>query len=127
MNKVIHFEIPVDHVMRAQSFYRDVFGWKVNPVPDMDYTIVVTGPTDDQNMPEEAGFISGGLMKRSGEFKHPDIVIEVDDIEETLKEVVTKGGQIVRTKMEVGNMGYAAYFRDPEDNLIGIWQNRKKT
>jgi len=24
--------------------------------------------------------------------------------------------------MDVGGMGFAAYFQDPEGNLIGLWQ-----
>ena len=28
MDKVIHFEIPVDDAKRAQDFYKNIFGWK---------------------------------------------------------------------------------------------------
>jgi len=32
------------------------------------------------------------------------------------------GGKIIREKMQVGDMGYAAYFKDTEGNIIGLWQ-----
>ncbi len=36
--RVVHFEIPFDDGDRARSFYRDVFGWNVQPMPGMDYS-----------------------------------------------------------------------------------------
>ncbi|MBI3887846.1 VOC family protein, partial [Candidatus Microgenomates bacterium] len=68
MNKVIHFEIPADDINRAQRFYKEVFGWKMNIIPEMNYTIVQTGPTDEKGMTKESGFINGGMMKRRDEF-----------------------------------------------------------
>jgi len=126
MNKVIHFEIPADDIKRAQTFYADVFGWQINEIPEMKYTIVVTGPTDEQQMAKESGFINGGMMERKDEFQHPIITIDVDDIEEALKKITDKGGKIVLTKMEVADIGYAAYFRDSEGNMIGLWENKSK-
>ena len=32
------------------------------------------------------------------------------------------GGKMVREKMQVGDMGYASYFKDTEGNIIGLWQ-----
>ena len=65
MNKVYHFEIPADNVERASTFYKDVFDWQIRPVPEMSYTTLTTGPTDDKRMPQESGFINGGMMQRS--------------------------------------------------------------
>lgn len=28
--------------------------------------------------------------------------------------------------MTVGNMGYSSYFKDPEGNVIGLWEMMKK-
>ena len=46
-----------------------------------------------------------------------------DDIDATLATVGQKGGSTVLDKMPVGEMGFAAYFRDCEGNLLGLWQN----
>lgn len=40
MNKVVHFEIPVDDLERAQKFYKSVFGWKMESLPEMEYNII---------------------------------------------------------------------------------------
>ena len=67
MRKVVHFEIPVDDVERAKSFYGSVFDWDLNtmPVGEGEYTIATTTPVDDSMMPTERGAINGGLMERS--------------------------------------------------------------
>lgn len=124
MNKVIHFEIPADDTIRATAFYQDVFGWSGNAIPNMGYTIFHTGPTDEQNMLKEPGFINGGMMKRAEPLKNPIITIEVEDIEAALEKIVSNGGRIVQKKAEVGDMGYSAYFKDSEGNIMGLWQNR---
>jgi predicted enzyme related to lactoylglutathione lyase len=120
--RVVHFEIPFDDAERAQGFYRDVFGWTVNTMPELDYTIVSTGPTDDQGMPSEPGFISGGMMKRQEPLGTPVITLQVDDIDKTLTMVEENGGSTVLGKMPVAEMGFTGYFRDSEGNLMGLWQ-----
>ncbi|MGI0156195.1 MAG: VOC family protein, partial [Thermoplasmata archaeon] len=37
--EVCHFEIPADNQERAGKFYSTTFGWKLNPMPGMDYTM----------------------------------------------------------------------------------------
>lgn len=124
MNSVVHFEIPADNVERAQNFYSEAFDWKIEPVPEMDYTILQTTELDEKRMPKEPGTINGGMMKRSGEFKSPIITIETEDIEAALEKVEEAGGETLKTKMPVGDMGFAAYFKDTEGNIIGLWQNK---
>lgn len=125
MNRVIHFEIPADNIERARKFYQKVFGWKINIVSDMDYTLFQTGPTDEKGMTQEKGFINGGMMKRQEDIKSPVITIEMPDIEEAAKKITEQGGKVIRPKMDVGDMGYAAYFKDSEGNVMGIWQNKR--
>jgi predicted enzyme related to lactoylglutathione lyase len=123
MGGVVHFEIPADDVERAQSFYRDVFGWQINPMPEMSYTMVTTTESGEDGRPREPGAINGGMMRREGEISAPVITIAVDDIDATLKQISSSGGGTVQAKMPVGDMGFAAYFTDPEGNIIGLWQN----
>ena len=122
--KVVHFEIPFDDGDRARSFYGDVFGWQLMPLPEMDYTIVMTGPTDQESGPTEAGFINGGMFARSDEFpgKGPTVVIDVPGIDDALQKVTSAGGTVLSERTPVGEMGFSAYFRDPEGNLIGLWE-----
>ena len=120
---VVHFEIPADDVERASSFYRDAFGWNITAMPEMQYTILGTTPTNDQGMPNDPGAINGGLFAREDDIPTPVITIDVDDIEAALTKVESLGGKTVRPGFAVGEMGFAAYFRDSEGNLMGLWQN----
>ena len=122
MDKVVHFEIPADDLKRAQKFYKGVFGWNMDAVPEMEYILIGTTPVDENGMPTETGGINGGMMNRQSPFNSPIITINVENIEEAMKKVMKMGGKMVREKMQVGDMGYASYFKDTEGNIIGLWQ-----
>jgi uncharacterized protein len=121
--RVVHFEIPFDDGDRAREFYQKAFGWNITHLPDMDYTMVSTGPTSQEQGPTEPGYIGGGMLQRSELSRGPVITVDVDDIDASLAKVEQLGGKIVRPKAEVGQMGFAAYFNDSEGNLTGLWQN----
>jgi predicted enzyme related to lactoylglutathione lyase len=122
--RVVHFELPYDDGDRARAFYGNAFGWQLMPVPEMGYTLVMSGPSTDQG-PTEAGFINGGMMQREEPFMAPNIVIDVDNLEDTLKAVNDAGGTTVSERQPVGEMGFVAYFRDTEGNLVGLWETVK--
>jgi uncharacterized protein len=124
--EVGHFEIPADNTERARKFYSATFGWKMNRMPEMDYTMVSTGAVDTQGMPKEPGYIGGGIGQRGGPLAHPVVTIIVDDIDAAAKKVEKNGGKMVRAKESVGeNMGFAAYFKDSEGNVVGLYQAPK--
>ena len=121
--RVVHFEVPFDDGDRARAFYSGVFGWKMQEMPEMQYTMVSTGPVGDGGMPSEPGFINGGMFQRQEALNVPVITINVDSIDETVPPVEANGGKLVEGKMTVGEMGFAAYVNDSEGNLIGLWEN----
>ncbi len=119
--KVVHFEIPYDDGDRARSFYGEAFGWELQTWGDGEYTLVTTGPTGESGA-AEAGFINGGMMQREAPYGSPVIVVEVDDIDAALEKIETLGGTTVTARQQVGDMGWSAYFKDPEGNLMGLFQ-----
>ena len=123
--RVVHFEIPADDVERAQHFYRSAFGWHLDSMPEMQYTLVRTTPTTEQGIPSEPGAINGGMLRRQGPINTPVITVDVDDIDQALETISSLGGSTVIGKQPVADMGFAAYFNDSEGNLIGLWQTRR--
>jgi len=119
--RVVHFEIPFDDQERAKGFYENAFGWQIASMPGMDYTIVTTGPSGDDG-PTEPGYIGGGMFSREKPFAGPVVVIDVDDIDAALAKIGELGGNVLQAKEPVGDMGFAAYFTDPEGNIIGLWE-----
>jgi predicted enzyme related to lactoylglutathione lyase len=120
--RVVHFEIPADDLGRAEAFYRDVFAWEINSIPGMGYTLVGTTPSTE-NGPTQPGAINGGMLARAAPITAPVVTIEVDDIEAALKAIERLGGRTIRERMPVGDMGFAAYFADTENNVLGLWEN----
>jgi predicted enzyme related to lactoylglutathione lyase len=123
--KVVHFEIPFDDGDRARKFYADAFGWTSNEIPELHYSIVQTGPAGDDGFPADRGYIGGGMLKRESPTDRPVITIDVEDIDEALAKIESLGGMAVLGRQSVGEMGWAAYFRDVEGNLMGLWQARQ--
>ncbi len=121
--RVVHFEIPYDDGDRARAFYADAFGWNLMHLPEMSYTMVSTGPTSEQGPPSEPGFINGGMLERGAPIGSTVITVDVDDIDAALEKIEKLGGTTVTAKTVVGEMGFSAYFKDPEGNLMGLWQN----
>lgn len=125
MDPVVHFEIPAKDLPRAQKFYKDLFGWKIDKVPNMDYHMVCTVECDEKGMPSKPGMINGGLCMEDSAIKAPVIVIKVSSLEAMLKKVQEEGGKMVMPKMKVGDMGYYARIADSEGNVVGLWEDLK--
>jgi uncharacterized protein len=123
--EVVHLEMPADDVERARKFYKKTFGWKMQPIPELDYTMVQTAPGSKRGMPTEPETINGGMAKRGGPLKHPVVTIMVPSIDRSLKTISKNGGRVVRKKTPIGAMGYAAYFSDSEGNVVGLSQVAK--
>jgi uncharacterized protein len=124
-NSVIHFEIPADDVERANRFYAEAFGWRIEPFPGMNYHGAMTTEVDESQMPVKPGAINGGIFQRDADWQLPGpvLTIGVDDIDEALRSVEKLGGKILRGREAVADMGFTGYFTDPEGNIVGLWQN----
>jgi predicted enzyme related to lactoylglutathione lyase len=128
MDKVVHFEIPVDDEGRAKDFYGSVFDWDLNTMDmggGMTYTTAGTVDVDDKMMPKEPGAINGGLMRRTSDTPAPVITIGVDSIDDSLKKVEAGGGSTVTPRTEIPDMGAFAYFKDSEGNVVGLWETMR--
>ena len=126
-SKIVHFEIPADNVERAKTFYKQAFGWDISQYPGMEYHSVITAAVDEKTrMPKEVGAINGGMTKRNNEVKNTVITVDVQDIDAALKNIEHLGGKTVQKKQPVADMGFTAYFKDTEGNVVGLWQTASK-
>jgi hypothetical protein len=121
--RVVHFEIPFDDAERAKAFYREVFGWRLRDMPEWDYVTVSSGPAREDGTATEPGYIGGGMTPRNDVNRATVITIDTDDADATLATVAAHGGEVLQQKLPVGDMGFAAYFRDSEGNVVGLWQD----
>lgn len=127
MDKVVHFEIPFDDQERAKQFYSHVFGWQIVPMPEMNYVIARSVEVDENQMPKESGAINGGMFKRNEQMsKTPVLVLDVKSIDEKIQQVQANGGSVFMNKTPIGDMGFYAQIKDPEGNIIGLFETVKK-
>ena len=125
MPKVVHFEIPADNIDRAKNFYGSVFGWELQTMPmgEGEYTSVKTTDVDEQTqLPTEPGAINGGMFQRTETLTSPVITIDVDGIDDVLKQIEDAGGSTIQPRTPIPGMGAFAYFKDPEGNVMGLFE-----
>jgi len=114
-NRVVHFEIPSDNPEKAISFFQTVFGWSFQKFGTEEYWLANTGD-------ENTHGINGALMKKKDPRQPMVNTILVESIDDYVQKIENAGGKIVLAKMSVPNVGYIAYFMDPDNNIHGIWQ-----
>jgi predicted enzyme related to lactoylglutathione lyase len=122
VGRVIHFEIHADNPERAAEFYRGLFGWQLTRWEGpMDYWIVVTGPDGTPG-------INGGLLRRPHPLTGNDGVIayvctvEVANLDAAFAKALELGGAAALSKMPVPGVGWLAYVKDTEGNVLGLMQ-----
>jgi uncharacterized protein len=116
---LVWFEIPADDPARAQAFYKQLFGWKMNPVPHMaDYWHMDTGGADASP--------DGGLMKRMHPAHTITNYISVPSVTRFMAKVEKLGGAICKPKTAVPGMGYLAICQDTENNTFALWEMNPK-
>ena len=123
MARVIHFEIHAENPERAIAFYQGLFGWKFDKwAGPMDYWLIVTGPDSEKG-------INGGMIRRMGP---PPIemqavnayccTIQIDAIDAMVANIVKAVGTIALPKMPIPGVGWLAYVKDTEGNIVGVMQ-----
>jgi predicted enzyme related to lactoylglutathione lyase len=115
MPRVIHFEIPSDDPAKANKFYTEVFGWNITQWADQPYWICKTGERT------EAG-IDGAIIKKNGP-DHPLVnTIAVKNLGSTIRSIEEHGGVVVVPRTPIPKLGWLAYFKDMDGNILGIME-----
>lgn len=125
MNPVVHFEMPYDDPARVAKFYEAAFGWRTNSLGEEmgNYVLATTCETDDKG-PKKPGMINGGFFARRPDWpaQYPCVVIAVDDIRASMKQVSGGGGKVLGEPMEIPGVGQYVSFMDTEGNRVGMLQ-----
>ena len=125
MNSVVHFEMPYDDRNRMAEFYETAFGWKTQMLgEDMDNYVLATTTETDENGPKNPGAINGGFFPKKPDWpaQYPSIVIAVEDIKESISQVIDAGGKVLGEPMEIPKVGQYVSIIDTEGNRISMLQ-----
>lgn len=104
-----YVELAAPHQQTARSFYSQAFGWEFNDYGP-DYT-GIRGP--DPDGPEAGGLAADGPAQ-------PLVLIYSDDLDNTLRAVVTAGGTVLAGPYDFPG-GRRFHFADPSGNELGVW------
>ncbi|UJF33026.1 VOC family protein [Paenibacillus hexagrammi] len=125
MGRLVHFEIHVDDMDRAKTFYGEVFGWKFedwSSYAGMPYYGAVTGNTDEPG-------INGALMQRRGPSPQPGQAVSgyactmgVENYDAAEAKILELGGKVALPKYALPGMAWQGYYMDTEGNIFGIHQ-----
>lgn len=125
MNPVVHFEMPYDDQKRMAKFYETVFGWQTQMLgEDMgNYVLATTTETGDSG-PIKPGAINGGFFPKNPDLsaEYPSVVIAVEDIKASIKQVKDAGGKVLGEPMEIPGVGPYVSFIDTEGNRVSMLQ-----
>jgi predicted enzyme related to lactoylglutathione lyase len=112
-NPFVHVELHTHDPERAKKFYTELFDWKLDNVPDMDYTII--------NVGEGTG---GGMMKSPMPDALPQWVpyVLVDNIAASTEKAKSLGARVLADVTEIPGMGLYSMLVDPTGAAFALWQ-----
>ena len=110
--KVDWFEVLGSDAERTQDFYKELFGWTINP-DDQGYALVDTG----------AGRGIQGGVGSGGQERWATIYAHVPDVERSLARAEQLGGTRVYGPMAVDDHMQTGALRDPAGNVFGVYHH----
>ncbi len=118
-NPVNWFELPVNDMDRAKTFYESILDIKITVQP-LGKALMGWFPFD----PQGTG-ATGTLMK--GESYVPSyhgtmVYFSVPEIDDVLARVEQAGGKVINPKFSLGEHGYSGHFEDSEGNRVALHQ-----
>jgi uncharacterized protein len=115
--KICYIEIPALVVQRSADFYSAVFGWKTRRRGDGALAF------DDG-----VGEVSGTWVLGRPPMTTPGLMIYImgDDVAATIEKIKAQKGDIVQA-VGADAPEITARFRDPGGNILGLYQEQKKS
>ena len=114
---VVHFEVIGKDGETLQSYYSDLFGWKIDASNPKKYGMV----SRDDNLSAEGTGIGGGVGTGPAGYQgHVTFYVAVPDVEEALAKAESLGGTRVMGPEKIMDQVELGQFTDPEGHLIGV-------
>ena len=119
-NPVDWFEIPVNNMSQAKTFYEAVLG--------VELTEAEMGPNKMAWFPMEMGATGAAGTLIQGEAYSPShdgslVYIHVDQIDPTLEAIGRSGGKTLLPRTSIGEHGFIAHFQDTEGNRVALHES----
>jgi uncharacterized protein len=117
--KFVWFELVTRDARRAQAFYGEVLGWKVQPFSmGADTYEMIT--TSDRIESMIGGYAS---PKDARQPAHWISYVSVEDVDAAAKAATANGGRIVEAPYDIPQVGRAARIADPQGAELCLFRN----
>jgi predicted enzyme related to lactoylglutathione lyase len=117
LGRPLWYELMTTDMKAAESFYRDVVGWKTKPFEGAGQPYTIFDRGGDQTV--------GGVMTRPDEVKAPPfwaMYIGVPQLEETADKIKKLGGRAHTEVISVPNVGRMQMMMDPQGAAFYIFE-----
>jgi uncharacterized protein len=114
---VVHFEVIGRDADTLQSFYSDLFDWKIESDNPMNYGMVGR----EGNVNAQGIGIGGGVEAGPENYPgHVTFYVEVPDVEAALAKAESIGGSRLMGPEEMMDQVEIGMFSDPEGHTVGV-------
>lgn len=113
-NPFVHVELMTTDIAKAKAFYAGLFDWKLEEVPEMNYTLI------------EVGEGTGGGMMQSPVPDAPSrwlAYVLVDDVAAATEKAKSLGATLCKEVTEVPGIGWFSVITDPTGATLALWQS----
>lgn len=118
-NAIGWFDIYVNDMERATTFYEAVLGKKLEQMGDP------TGETQIMSFPTDMSVYGAGGALVKSQYAKPGVggtmlYFDTEDCSVEASRVEAAGGKVVRPKFSIGEFGWVALCEDTEGNTFGL-------
>ena len=112
---IVHIELSAKDHSEASEWYKQLFGWEIRHIPEMDYSTADPGNSENFGM---------GFNPITDESPAGTVVfyIHTDDVAASVKQVRDAGGEILVEDFDIPTVGTMATFKDPSGNIVSLLQ-----
>lgn len=113
-----HNQLNTNDPARAQEFYSELFGWRIEAIPGTDtpYWGIYRGER-----------VNGGMMNLGEGSPAPPhwlVYFGIDDIDAAAEQIESSGGTLMLPKTEVPGPGHILVAQDPQGAVFALYAGR---
>jgi len=112
-NPFVHVELHTQDPEKAKKFYKSLFDWTLDEIPELAYTVIKVGKGT-----------GGGIMKSPMADSLPQWVpyVLVENIGVSTEKARSLGARVLSEVTEIPELGWFSMFLDPTGAAFALWQ-----
>src|SRR3989454_2017118 len=114
--KFVWFELVSRDAKKAQGFYGEVLGWKIEPFPmgKSTYEMILAG-----------GTMIGGYTEPESDRERSRWIsyVSVEDVDAAAKAAAANGGKVIEAPYDIPGVGRTAWIADPQGAELSPFKN----